>query len=529
VPVHGSSNTLTLRARGLPRQSRRSALLVRACAWLVFALSYNSTARTFAQPLATEDRPATDAGAAALRGVAYTLLPLSPRALVARIAAGYGITERLSRVPAAMHGLLAGLQLGVSPLPWLGVAVRADGRLEFHGDDGMGSHVSGFGDPRLDVRAGYALGEAWWLGGQLTTWFPGASAPSWVPGATSLDGSVLLAYQTLGGRYTLLASAGARWDNSAHAAPDRERLRPGDRIALGVSDSNAVLAAIGGTMRATERVDVFAQFSAAALVGSQAPQLGESPLRLAAGARYAVTRSLQADVTSYVSLSARPSTRTSAPFVPIEPRVAILLGIAYTLPLFRPAPAEAAPAKPQPTPAPPLSAPPPTAAVSGAVADDHGEPLPDTRIVLRTDDGQRLETMTDAHGGYRFADVPLGHVELESHAVGFATQTWALDVAPELQPEAPRKLVPTLHAGTLRGLIRSFDGSPLRATLTVRGARGKLVQTLQSAADGSVELELSAGRYSISIEAPGHHTTTQSVQISGNGVTVLNVDLRKQP
>jgi hypothetical protein len=517
------------RAAGNPRHHCVSLLLALACSWLAPARGCAGPPSAHAQP----DESEVSASAAGLRGLYQTGLPLAPRELSVQLHAGYGVLEKLARAPAAEHRLAGGLALGVTPLPWLGFGLRLDGRLELHANDGMGSHVAGFGDPRLSVRAGHALGPEWSVGAELALWLPGRDAPSWVPSATSLDGRALAAYRPRASRLVLLGSLGVRLDNSANAAPPRDRLRTGDRITLGVSDSHAVLAAVGGSYRLDPRWHLLAELSGDVLVGARAPSFADSPLRAAGGARFCWQNPWCADASASVSLSSRPSTRPDAAWVPIEPRVQLLLGVSYAYSL-EPPPAAARPATPnahdQPLPAATAVVPakPPTTSVQGEILDDRSQPLPDVQLSLVTEGGATFSAITDARGHYRFAQVPLGPAQLEAHAVGFATQRWSVGVTPDLSPLPARALPVAENVGVLRGLIRDFQSAPLRAKLSIKNARGKLVQTRESGDDGHVEVELPPGRYSVRIEAPGYRSHTQSVQIKGNGVSVLNADLRAQ-
>ena len=80
-----------------------------------------------------------------------------------------------------------------------------------------------------------------------------------------------------------------------------------------------------------------------------------------------------------------------------------------------------------------------------------------------------------------------------------------------------------------RDVSKTMPAFTCAAGVTPAGMdRAALEETLQSGEDGRVELELPPGRYSVRIEAPGYRSHTQSVQIKGNGVSVLNADLRAE-
>lgn len=491
-----------------------------------------ATTLLLTQPIAAEP-PHTLSGpsASGLRGLPNAGAPIGQREVTLRLTAGYGLTGSRTLVPSATHRLQGGLAASVNPLDWLGFGLRLDGRLELHGDDGRGSHTSGFGDPRLYARAGYALDPEWSLGGELLAWFPGTDAPSFVAKATSLDARVLAAYQPLNLPLGVFASAGARLDNSSQNATARERTRPGDIMTLGISDSNAILAALGALYRIDPEWQVFGELSGDILVGSKAPRFLDSPLRVTAGARWQLTKELQAEGSAVLSLSTRPSLRPNAPWVPIEPRFMILAGLSYTWSPFTTT--EAPAPKPEVTPETVKPAPeetaPKLANLQGVIIDDHGQPVPDVRVSLVASDGTQLEAITDGDGKYQFARVPYGPAKLEARAVGFTKQSWQAEVnAPQINAAAPTALAQAVDVGVLRGLVRSFDSKPLIAHVSISDTRGKLLQDKHTGAEGRFEFELPPGQYKVSIEAPGFKKHSQSIRIKGNGVSVLNADMQSQ-
>ena len=447
-----------------------------------------------------------------------------------RATLGYGLTESRTLVRSATHRLAGGLAASVNPLDWLGFGLRLDGRLELHGDDGRGSHTSGFGDPRLYARAGYALDPEWSIGAEVLAWAPGSEAPSFVAAATSVDGRVLGAYQPKALPLQLFASAGARLDNSSEIALQRSRMRPSDIQTLGVSDSNAILGALGALYILDPSVQVFGELSGDILVGSRAPRFTDSPLRVTGGGRWLFAENFQAEANAVVSLSTRPSLGPNAAWVPVEPRFMILLGLSYTWSPFTAAARPAPKPKPQVTVAPKEEKPlPKLASVHGVIVDNQGQPVPDVRVTLTAADGTQLEAITDGDGKFTFEKVPYGKAQLEAHAVGFTKQQWEAEVSgTKVESQAPAPLAPRTDVGVLRGLVRSFDSKPLVGHVSVRDTRGKLVQERDCSADGRFELELPPGQYKVSIEAPGFKKHTQTMRIKGNGVSVLNADMASQ-
>ncbi len=101
-------------------------------------------------------------------------------------------------------------------------------------------------------------------------------------------------------------------------------------------------------------------------------------------------------------------------------------------------------------------------------------------------------------------------------------------VVPVVAPaEAPAPIVsapPTEGDGTIQGNIRGFDGTALQATVTVYPINLKATTD----AEGSFELNLKAGRYTVRLRAFGHASQNRTVIVNENGVTVLNAELRKK-
>jgi len=61
----------------------------------------------------------------------------------------------------------------------------------------------------------------------------------------------------------------------------------------------------------------------------------------------------------------------------------------------------------------------------------------------------------------------------------------------------------------------------------VRDRRGRNVATRESAEDGHFEIDLPPGAYEITISSRGYKPHRRSVRIEGNGVSILNVDMRE--
>jgi hypothetical protein len=215
---------------------------------------------------------------------------------------------------------------------WVGFGLRLDGRYDRHrlpgrSDDGW------VGDPRLIARATRDAG-ALSVGGQVNLWLPGADAPDITLAATSLEMLSMATLAPAGHRFTVSVNSGIRIDKSAETIADPDALSLSDRLALGVSESHAVLLGAGATYRAGE-IELLGEVSWDLLFGSRAPAVADSPLITTAGARLFVTDDLQLELLASARLSADPTVADMAPLVPVSPRLAVTAGVHYLWPIVR--------------------------------------------------------------------------------------------------------------------------------------------------------------------------------------------------
>jgi hypothetical protein len=463
-----------------------------------------------------EGSAAYGATSSGLCGLAYTGAPVCGRGTTLAASAGYGATFLQGRHDRAMGNLAVALV----PIDWLALSLELSGRIDAHPSDSLGKNTTATGAPTLRARFGMPVGiPGLSLGAEFGLWLPGNEAPSFSAQAITPELKLLLAFQKP--RWQLLGLLGARIDESFNSAPDLTRLRQGDRVALGLSDSHALLLGLGLGYFVTSRLTVFGELSGDILLGKQAPAFLASPLRAALGARYFVLDQLQLELALHTSLSQRPSITPSDPLVPIEPRIAAVFGLRATF---------GAPKKPKPTAKPVIQEPPPEptplATLSGVLTDQHGAPLPEVTVKLLATDGL-LETITDAQGRYSFGQLHAGKAELSADAAGFKSTRWNVEINQAPVEVPARALEPGESTGLLRCLVRSFDSTALAAEVTVRDERGKRIAGGSTDPRGSLEFALPPGQYRVMIEAAGYRSQRTQVQVATNEVAILNVDMRK--
>lgn len=465
---------------------------------------------------ARADSPPADVGDSwfALPGLHRApLMAGSELRLSAALSAGYGLTLAED---GSHHRVAALPALGLVATPWLEFGVLGDSRYDMHpgGDTGFVS------DPKAIIKVGGEVAPKLQLGGQLGGWFPGTEKAADTLDSASPEVSLFGAF--LNSPLTLATYAGYRFDQSENAGRNAPRLSEGDRLALGLSEFNAVLAGLGGAYR-TGSVVLIGEASAEILMGSGAPSPTQSPLRLSAGARYLASAQLQLEGMLEASLSNSPSVGPTEPLVVIEPRVSALIGLRYR---FVPDPPYVPPVRPTPA-AKPLAKPKPAVKVavktslSVTLRGRDGELLTEAKVALTTQAGEQLPEL-DENGVFQFKEVEVASVTLKVTAAGYLPVTQQISLT---KNAAPVEL--TLEAsltGQVRGLVRSFGGTPVQAKIRIQP--GNLEVT--SDQKGFFEVDVAPGTYEVTIEAKGFVLQQRKVNVEKDGVVVLNADLVKK-
>ncbi len=440
----------------------------------------------------------------------------------------YGYTEDQGPLDNGSHHRVSGsVAIGVQPLDWLGFSAALEGRADFHGEDELGPDDGKSGQPRFGARATYAFNDDLGVGLDMRMGIPGSSAPSFDFGTLALDTTVIATYRFLDAFY-VGTRMGFRYDRSAQSIDNPGALRQGDRIAIGMSEYNAVLFALALAYQRGP-LELLIDYSLDLLVGAGAPPFAQSPSRINMGARYAVLSALQVEGGVEVVPSSRPPSAPTDPLVPIEPRLSILLGIRYVLPIWQKvvedsstggaSAAKEAVADTQ------------SVALALAVVASDGDRPVSAAVTLETanDSGEseqvayNLETGSD--GTLTLSELSPGSYKLSVAASGFETssQIITLDSQPSLR-ELRIALEAKTPPGQMRGVIRSFRGAALNAEVKVFPGD----HALSTDEHGEFSIDLDPGEYTVEINASGYRPQTRSVVLEENGVTILNIDLRKK-
>jgi hypothetical protein len=438
--------------------------------------------------------------------------------------AGFGWTAAIPNAGASHDRGTASLAASVRPTSFFAAALRLDGRYDT--STGAGGTSGWVGDPRVEFRLGAPLGRAIRIGAQVGVWFPGSSAPSWVFKATTPDASALVSYQAPDSPITFAARAGFRWDNSVQSAPDADRLALSDRLALGLNQASAVLLGAGVVANVSPRVELLADATWDLLVGSGAPSAMRSPILVSAGPRFTLDRAGAWQITAIVasSPSERPAVMVGAPLVDVEPRISAFAAL-IVRPSLPSTPATPA-APPEPVPSPPPTSPEAPivrAALQGRIlAEDGQAPIAQAHLVIRTMGASPREATTDDKGVFQADNLEPGPASIDVTAEGFApvTRTLTLSESPVTLDVSVAKALPS---GQVRGLVRDFGGSPLVARIRIE----PLDVEVQVGKDGTFETNVAPGAYEVVIHAEGYVDQKRRIVVERDGVTMLNVELRK--
>lgn len=456
---------------------------------------------------------APSGGLNALPGVYEVPLAVQARAgVAARAGLSYGWAEAVLNTDDSHHRLQLDAAASITPLPWLSAALRLLGRYDAHSGTGSDSDYGIVTGTHLGARALRPLGNDFQAGAELELWLPGGDTVGKAFAAVSGDLQLLLAYAPQGSGLKLGLALGLRLDRSRYAGGEPSRFSAADRLALGVSDG--IWAAKPGLAFAyrSGAVEWLAEWA----YRMYFDYVSRSPMWVRAGARYWPSDNLQLELLLGVSPSKRPSLAEGAPLAVIEPRLWAGLSATYTWPASEP---QSEVAAPPPPPAPPPE-PEPRATLQGQIAAAGGAPLAGASVTL-TRDELRVQHTTDAQGKYTFSDLEPGEYRLEIAAEGFQPSERSVVLQPGAAPELSVPLTQELPIGQIRGTVRRFDGRPILARIVISAL--KIDQKTRP--DGSFEIDVPPGDYSVVVSADRFARQTRMAHVEQRGVAILIVEL----
>ncbi len=440
---------------------------------------------------------------------------------------GFGYRKGLLAADERFGRGLGDIAISYAPITGLMVALSLDGRYDRHYGENPSPDDGYVGDPHILIRGAKALGSLH-LGAQIGVWVPGKDAPSIAGSAISVDARGIISLPV--GPGLLSAELGFRLDNSANSVSDPEKLSASDRVSLGVSSFNAVLAGVH-LMVPLGKLFVGGEVSTDLFVGSGAPG---AIIRGNASLGYRVTDSWSGvaflEFAHVPGLSYTDVMAGDITLIPYEP--VVTGGLALQGRFGGPKRARGGVTRNEhPEDVPVIE----YAEISGIVTDDAGKPVIGAKVTakLKNNTGTGV---TDDKGAYTITKLPIGKTiagkttlddtgaEISTEVDGKKPASSTLTLVQGQNTIAKLVLQPVLPPGQLKTLVRSLaTGKPIAATITIEPGGKKVT----SGPDGAFIIDLAPGQYKITVSAPGMASQELDVTIEQNGVAIKNIDLHK--
>lgn len=494
--------------------------------WLLALLSLLSPA-----PLCAESA-APNPGERGFPAVIRVGVPVPlPAPFVVSAGAGYGRLDDSESVEGG-HRLRSGVAGAFSIRPNLGLGVDLRGVWDSYSDL-SDSATKLYGEPRVTARWVQDGNRSTAFGAELDLRLIGAEAPSieWAATTPTLRG--LLGTQISPSSW-LAANLGFSLDRSSKAIPDPERLSSADKRTLGAASANSIHWGVGASHRLKPELELLGELSGELLVGSEAPAAVESPARLSIGARRQLSDAWSILASAELGLSARPDPLDAALLMPLDPRVGAGLTLIWQLGQEQPRPRPVMDATTEPGPEPEVEPEVPVPAtpdvhpeparlqpIAGTVVDEGGRPMPDVEVSLLQEGDQPLLVHTLADGSFEITEAPEGPLTLRVETPGFDPST--VDVGATREGHVEIVLRPAVPAGQVRGKVVDLGGRAIAAMITVSPGD----QVISVSADGSFELELPPGDYSVEFEHQDYSTQRRTIHVADRGVVILNIALTR--
>ncbi len=450
----------------------------------------------------------------------------------------YGFTEAQNESSDSHQRLGASWAIAIAPWSFAALGLRTDSRHDIHGSDDDGSDSGSVLDLTPHLRLGTVVGPGVHLGVEGRAKLAGATVGESGGPDPEIDARALLAYSGAQS-WVFAAHGGYKVGHGGSIVEESANMRDGDRVALGISEFDAILMGLG-VIKTIKQTELLGEVTSEMLLGSGAPGFVESPLRAALGVRHPLAHHLWLNGTLEGSIGGRPPSLPGDPLAPIEPRIQAVAGVTWRFlaPKERtPAQIVVAPARDkadQPEEkkdAPVEVGPPPvlTTSVQVTVVDEKDHPISDASVMIEIPASDGIEARTesiplDDRNVYVISDVPLGEVEITVKADLLKTQTQTIELGEGETTEVEFKLEKADNVGSqLRGLVRSYSGEGIAASVRVEpGDKSTMCDD-----SGSFELDLPPGVYKVIIEAEGYRSQRRTLRVRQEGVTVLNADLQQ--
>lgn len=422
------------------------------------------------------------------------------------------------------------LALGYSPWSFLTIALSTILASDsYESPTGESVAVGVMGDIRLSLRTGWDLGRGFSLGALAEVWFPAGS------GAFQVAGSAISpTIQTLFGftpeRVPLGVhlNLGYRYDGSYKILEDPTRL------------SEPQLFLSGVTMAAHH---LLVSLAVEYRFGPVAPLLeisSDIPLGGGEGARSSAVLGVGAKVWlgpgDAVQLLAALEIRLTEGATPPDPStgevwsapplLGVHIGAAFRLPveearLDEEEPEDEPETDVEPTPVEQ----PQRGRIRGRLTCDEQVCAPGAAVRIEGSGFSPLAPDTET-GEFTTGELPAGSYTLHATAPGFEPRSTPalVTAAGELNVELALARSAAAERPGLRGQVVDFDGQPVQAGIQIPA----LGVELQTDEEGRFQTDAEPGRWDVVITARGYRTQHTRVEVTQEGVVIMNIEMRRR-
>jgi hypothetical protein len=153
---------------------------------------------------------------------------------------------------------------------------------------------------------------------------------------------------------------------------------------------------------------------------------------------------------------------------------------------------------------------------------------------VQTTSGPPREVTTDDQGRFEVGDLEPGAASIDVTVEGYSPVTRTLTLSAPSSPTPATTgedaagaiqitVAKALPSGQVRGLVRDFGGKPIAAQIRLE----PIGVDAQVGPDGMFEVNVAPGAYDIVVHANGYVDQRRHVSVERDGVTMMNVELRK--
>lgn len=466
-------------------------------------------------------------------GVLRTLtgFPAPPGAWAISAFGSYGWQPDLLTDGDAAHETWGRLALSYSPWSFLQITASLDQNVSFYdsaGEANTGLVMGGVGDPRISLRSGWDLGSGFSLAALFNLLFPASTGVFGVSGdaiSPSIDLAVTFAPE--GVPLGVHLQLGYHHDRTSSLTQATD-MPAAEQLALSGASASLHHLALG--LGVEYRIRMFSPYLE--LTGDlplDGDGLKHSSLLVGLGARLWLGPQDAIQVLAGLELRALSGEPDPLPETgrvwTVPPLVNVVVGVSVRLPIRSERSPSETPGEPDDepaeTPGPETMAP---GRITGRVVCG-SEPCEQRPTVEIAGSGASSFAVDEDDGSFTTSGLPPGTYRVIAHLPGEPDREQTVELGPGATAavafEFPR--VELTETG-IRGRVTDFAGEPVRASIRIPS----LEIEIQANEQGHFHIPVAPGLYQVIIWARGYATQTTRVEVTRQGVVVMNIDLQRQ-